>query len=180
MTSSNGYTDLDTSRGGRDRVVMPVSGLSELVGAHPDALRRIYTGAPPADPDELGESPRGQLLSPAVGMSVFMLTRPVMHALGRGILPWRGKTFDHGGNSGQNIFFGRHMLRFRTEVAPSELDGKPALILHYGDEALRNPWPIRALRDELRSASESVAIGPVFLEWKGERRLIFWFGLERS
>jgi hypothetical protein len=180
MTSIGGPAEADSPRGGRDRIAIQLSTLSDLVGAHPDALRLIYTGAPAADLGELGESPRGRLLCMEFGTSVFMLTRPVMHALARGILPWQGKTFDHGGNSGQNVFFGRHMLRFRAEVGPSELDGKPTLILHYGDEALHHPWPVRAIRDELRRAGDGLAIGPVFFGSDNARRLLCWFGLENQ
>jgi hypothetical protein len=116
----------------------------------------------------------------AIGTEVFMLTRPVLRAFASGLLPWRGKVFDHGGNSGQNVIFGRNMLRFRVEVAPSELDAKPTLVLHYGDKALRNPWPVRAIRDELRTVGNGFAMGPVFLERDESWRLVCWFGLENS
>ena len=89
---------------------------------------------------------------------------------------WRGKTFDHGGNSGQNLILGKPRFRFRAEVAPSALDALPALRLLYADPAFANPWPVRDLVDEIRGIAPGMAIGPVLLSG----RVLGWFGLERS
>lgn len=160
---------------GRQRMVPQVGALADLVGAHPDALLQIYRSGRPADPAELGDSPRGLFLAPIPGADLFLLTRPIMRALAKGWLPWQGKAFDHGGNAGQNVIFGQKMVRFHAEVAPSALDGNPSLILSY--EGHGNPWPIRAIRDELRTVGDGVAVGPAFLV-AGEPRPLFWFGLE--
>ncbi|HEY4121136.1 MAG TPA: hypothetical protein VGM56_24900 [Byssovorax sp.] len=160
------------------RVVTQFASLDALVGAHPDALEKIYRSGRPADPAELGDAPIGRLLALAPAGEVFLAARPIVRALGHGALPWRGKTFDHGGNSGQNVVFGQRMFRFRAEVAPSEVDGKPTLRLAYAEPAYKNPWPIRAVFDELRSAGPGVAIGPAFLASGGAARLLLWFGLQ--
>ena len=109
-----------------------------------------------------------------------MLLRPVMRALATDALPWRGKTFDHGGNSGVNVVFGKGLFRFHAEVGPSSVDGAPTLILRYGEPSYKNPWPVRAIVDELRSVGSGVAIGPAFFTNKGERSLMLWFGLQRE
>jgi hypothetical protein len=153
----------------------PVPSLVRLVGAHPDTLARFFSSARPADPADLGDAPRGYLLAAARGGDVFLALRPLLRALSRSTLVWRGKTFDHGGNSGQNVFFGRRVLRFQAEVGPSRLDGLPALILSYDHAAHANPWPVRTLRGELRAAGEGMAMGPVL----GPRGPLLWFGLTR-
>jgi hypothetical protein len=165
--------------GGRRSIVTQVSSLAELVGAHPEALRKIYGAAKAADPAELGAAPlRGRLLALEPTEPVFMLFRPVVELLAREWMPWKGKEFEPDGGSGTNIVLGRRALRFRAEIEPSEIDGAPTLALTYDDPATRNPWPIRAVRDELRTVASGVAIGPAFLEWRGRRIPLLWFGLE--
>src|SRR5690349_9081018 len=112
-------------QGGTRRLVTQVASLDELVGSHPDALHAIYGAGRPADPAELGDEPKGRVLSLQPGSDVFFLSRPLIRATKTDLFPWRGKVFDHGGNAGQNVVFGKKTLRFRTELGPSELDGKP-------------------------------------------------------
>jgi len=150
--------------------------LDALVGAHPDSLRDMYLKARPGDPAELGDNPAGRVLALDRWDSLFLVVRPAIRAMGGDLFPWRGKTFDHGGNSGQNRIFGRTTLRFRAEVGPSVLDGAPTLILHYD----RAPWPVRGFRDELRMIGEDIAIGPVFSKRGETGRPLFWFGLQAS
>jgi hypothetical protein len=161
------------------RVVTQVESLSSLVGAHPGALRKIFGAARATDPAELGDAPRGRLLAFSPGADVFLAFRPLLRGLATDLLPWRGKTFDHGGNSGQNVVLGRRVFRFQAEVGPSQLDGRPALVLTYDLPAYENPWPIRALRDELRTVAEGIAIGPALLVGGAAPASLFWFGLER-
>jgi hypothetical protein len=162
------------------KILANVRTLSELVGAHPDALRTIYGRGRPADPADLGDMPRGRILALGPGAEAFMLLRPIVRALATDALPWRGKTFDHGGNSGVNVVFGKDLFRFHTEVGPSSIDGEPTLVLRYGEPSYKNPWPVRAIIDELRSVGSGVAIGPAFFTNKGERHLMLWFGLQRE
>ncbi len=126
-------------------------------------------------------APRGRLLALEPLQAGFLLLRPVVRALGGELSPWRGKMFDHGGNSGQNLVFGRRVTRFRALVAPSYVDGQPALQLRYDEPAFGNPWPVRNLVDELRTLSDGVAMGPIlFASANGERHVVAWFGLERA
>jgi hypothetical protein len=161
------------------RIVTQVSSLDSLVGAHPDALRKIFGAGRPTDPTELGDAPRGRLLAFAHGADVFLVLRPILRALATGILPWQGKTFDHGGNSGQNVVFGKKVVRFHAEASASELDGRPALRLSYDAPSYKNPWPIRIVEDELRTVGKGIAIGPGLVRVGGGKLPILWFGLER-
>jgi hypothetical protein len=165
--------------GGR-RIITQVASLGELVGAHPSALRDIYASGKPTDPAELGDAPRGRVLALTPLSRAYMLTRSVLALLAHDAMPWKGKEFDHGGNSGTNVVLGKHVLRFRTALEPSEIDGLPTLALIYGDKAFRNPWPVRAIRDELRTVGGGVAIGPAFMTWRGATTPLLWFGLERA
>jgi hypothetical protein len=153
-----------------------VTTLVSLVGAHPDTLRKLFTEGHPADPAELGEATHGLLLSIAEPEDVFLAVRPIVRLLSAGPTPWTGKTFDHGGNSGQNIVFGKPRFRFRAERATSAIDGKPALRLVYSDPAFANPWLLRDVTDELRGVAPGIAIGPVLRHG----RVLGWFGLERG
>src|SRR5258708_4689381 len=114
-----------------NRRVTAVSSLDALIGAHPDALLKIFGAGRAADPAELGDTTRGRVLAVSAAADIHLAIRPLVRAIAGGALPWKGKTFDHGGNSGQNVVFGRHVLRFHAEVGPSQIDGKPALVLTY-------------------------------------------------
>lgn len=163
----------------KSRVVM-TDHLERLVGGHPRALRDMFEAGRPASPAELGARPRGRLLTLETGEGSFLLLRPFSRLLGGAASPWEGKAFDQGGNGGTNVVLGRSLVRFRSEVAPSRLDGKPCLVLRYDEPAFGNPWPIRALVDELRAIGEGVAIGPALFSPRPgqEPRVLFWFGLE--
>lgn len=160
------------------RVVTQVTSLDVVVGAHPDALRAIYHAGRPTDPAELGDAPRGALLSLSERNGLFLVTRPLLRALGHGLLPWKGKTFDHGGNSGQNVILGKPVLRFHAELGPSALDGKHALILRYDTPAYKNPWPFSAMVDEMRTVGAGIALGPALMTVGGGAVVMFWYGLE--
>lgn len=135
-------------------------GADELVGAHLETLAAMYEQAAPTDPEELGPTPRGLVLSVSGTAPVHLAMRPLVRGLSRGLRPiWKGLTFDHGGNSGTNRYLGGRALRFRSERAPSKLDDRPALVLTY-EKAL---WPMSSLRDELRTIMPGVAIGPIFI-----------------
>ena len=175
-TSRDTPADRPSSAGASGRQKSTVTTLASLVGAHPDALRRLFDEGRPADPAELGDVTRGLLLSIAAPEDVFLAARPLVRAIASGPMPWKGKTFDHGGNSGQNLIFGKPRLRFRAEVAPSALDGKPALRLLYADAAFANPWLVRDTVDELRGVALGMALGPVLFHG----RVLGWIGLERG
>lgn len=152
--------------------------IDELVGESPARLHELYRAGRPADPAALGASPKGRLLAFERTARLSALLRPALSLLSKKLLPWEGKSFDASGRSGSNRLLGRHALRFRCEVGPSELDGAPTLLVRYDDPSFRNPWPVDRLEDELRAVSETVAVGTASLKVRGHRVLLFWWGLE--
>lgn len=152
---------------------MRVGTIDELVACHPATLRGLFADAPPLDPTEIGEQPRGRLLALEPLASLHVASRPLVRWFARSPL-WHGVGFDHGGNAGYNRVLGGTAARFRAAVEPSELDGRPALVLHYD----RNPWPVRAFRDEVRRLDARIALGAFFLQSGDRTRLLGWFGLE--
>ena len=173
--ASGGGKAKDATKESRGRVSTRVERLDGLVGGHPDTLRDLFERGRPTDPAaDLGAAPRGLLLNLEPVRNVYMMARPFARLLAADAFPWRGKTFDHGGNSGVNRIFGKSAFRFHAEVGPSRLDGRPALVLSYAEPAHKNPWPVRDVRDELRTIGPGLAIGPAFLQDK----LVLWFGLE--
>jgi hypothetical protein len=160
----------------KTRVATNVTSLDTLVGAHPHALAGIFAKGEPASPDALGPRPHGRLLALTATREVHLAFRPIVEWISTSIMPWDGLVFDHGGNAGKNLVFGRETMRFRSEVGPSELDGEPALVLSYA----ANSWPIRLLRDELRTVNDTIAIGPTFVEIGRRPVLVAWFGLETT
>lgn len=157
---------------GQARIAISVRSVDDLVGAHPDTLASLFEHAKPADPEELGERPRGRLLGLAGVAAVHLALRPLVRGLSRGgTALWQGIQFDHGGNAGANLVVGRRAMRFRAQRGPSLLDGAPALVLTYD----RSAWPVSALRDELRMVGPKLALGATFVGG----RLTAWFGLER-
>lgn len=176
MSSSEGENE--PSGGGR-RVVTRVASLSSLVGAHPGALRAIFGAGRATDPSELGNCARGRVLGLSPGASLFFALRPLIRAFAEGLCPWTGMTFDHGGNSGRNVIVGRNLFRFRAEVGPSLLDGRPALVLTYGEPAYGNPRVLHTIRDELRTAPGApVALGATMISGSRSPKEVLWFGLE--
>ncbi len=161
------------------RVVTHVTSLSELVGGHPDALASIYSAGKPCVASDLGDAPEGQLLAITFGTGAFMGLRPIVRAIAA-VSPWKGKTFDHGGNGGTNVVLGKKTLRFHAEVGPSALDGKPTLILRYDQEAFGNPRPFRSMVGELRSIAPGLAVGPLLYPGKGGALVpVLYYGLQR-
>lgn len=189
--SSAGASDHAGPAGARRNTPSPVLDLDELVGAHPSALRDIYASGSVTDPLDLGDAPRGRLLALAPTEEIHFLVRPLVRALASGAMPWRGKVFD-GMGGGANVVLGQRLGAFRHEPGASMIDGRPALLLRYDAQ----PWPLRAVVDELRTIGDGIAIGPAlftgssgssdssgFTSVGGSARLapsvLLWFGLSR-
>ncbi len=174
--ATNGSARQRPGRAQRVRTMASVRSLDQLIGAHPAALRDIYCAGQPADASSLS-APQGRLLGLEPFTGTFMLTRPLVSFFSRHLLPWKGKLFDEGGNSGANDVLGQRIFRFRTETGPSDLDGKPTLFLRYDGQG--NPWPVGGIVDELRTVGEGVHIGPASVQTaRGAPKLLFWWGLQ--
>ncbi len=154
------------------RIATLVTELDSLVGAHPETLSEIFLRGIAAEPEELGELPRGRLLAFGGAEAVHLALRPIVVAASRALTLWDGVVFDHGGAAGANRIRGRETLRFVVERGASRLDAGPALVLRY-DAA---PRPFRGMRDELRLVAPGLAIGPAYL---GDA-LLAWVGLEAA
>jgi hypothetical protein len=157
----------------KSRIATAVGSIEEMVGAHERALEAIFMRNNAADPAALGDSPRGRVLTLAGTASVHLAAREVIRLLSRGgAAIWQGIHFDHGGNAGSHLVFGKQFLRFRVELTASALDAAPALVLRY-----TKAGPIFAkLHAELRNCGEGLAMGPVFLG----KSVIGWVGLTRA
>lgn len=176
--ASSGTTE--PARSSANAFTTRVRGLDELLGGHPEALRAIYLAGRPTDPAELGDEPRGLLLAMEPTREIHFLVRPILTALTGGVMPWKGKRFD-GAGTGRNVVFGRQIVPFGYDLGPSDLDGQPTLVIRYDRSEDRNPWPVRNIRDELRTIADGVAIGPALFSpsERGARKVVLWFGLER-
>lgn len=123
--------------------------------------------------------------------AVFVGPVPLRFAAPRSIalagMPrWYGKRFEPGAESG--TLAGVNLLRRRdgrgfeerhpmtATVAPSWLDGAPALVVSYGE---RGPIPWRWVRDEFRPAGEGTLLGLTFMVSPALRALAAPFVLER-
>lgn len=160
------------------RVVSQVRSLDDLVGAHPESLRRIYAAGSVLDPSSIGEG-RGRVLALVAAPGAFLMVRSLVRLLATDRLPWEGKAIE--GEIGWNLLKGgRRVAPFRIERAESSLDGGPTLVFRYDDPAQGHGWPVRALRDELRRIAPGIGIGPVIFEQGGSPRVVAWWGLAFS
>jgi len=158
-------------------IMGPVRALDSLIGAHPAALLDLYREGRPIDSAELEGRLRGRMLGIPVE-TAFMLMQPLVVLFARHIYPWRGKRFDAGGMGGHNFFVRGQGLRFRCEPAPSEIDGRPTLLILY--DLPGNLWPVSRMVDELRFVGDTVMIGPSSLRTRTGSLLFAWWGLETS
>lgn len=157
----------------KSRIATSVASIEEMVGAHERALEAIFMRNGAADPAALGDSPRGRLLTLAGTASVHLAARELIRLGSRGgAVVWQGIHFDHGGNAGSHLVLGQKFLRFRVELAPSALDGAPALILRY---TKAGPF-FAKLHGELRTCGDGLAMGPVFIG----KTVAGWIGLTHS
>lgn len=160
------------ARSPKARTMATITSLEALVGAHPDALADFFASGAPCDPSTLGTR-RGRLLAVAALGPMHAASRPLLVALATRLTPWTGKAFESGGTSGSNVVFGHRRARFHAQIAPSNLDGEPSLVMRY--DGLKNPWPLPELVEELREVGPGVALGPLL--WRGSHVLLWW-GLE--
>jgi hypothetical protein len=151
-----------------------------LMGMSTAELESLYAEASAPDSVEaLDGEPRGIILA-VPGLD----REPMAGLLGRLArldgLPWQGKTFrshDEARGEGKNRFrWLGELAAFETSIGPSALDGAPCVRLNYG--VAGNPWPIRAVRDELREVSPGLFFGPGMLEVAGRPRTFLYFAVD--
>lgn len=159
----------------RPRIATTVTSLDPLVGAHPGALRSIFEKSDPATVEKLVGAAEGRahgrLLTTIPTEGAHMLLRPLIQLVSTTLVPWDGVAFDHGGNGGVNVVFGKKTGRFRADREASLVDGAPCLALSYPGAT----W----LRDELRMVGDGLALGVTFVTLRGSSVPVVWFGLAR-
>lgn len=90
---------------------------------------------------------------------------------------WEGKAFLNAG--GANRFLGGRLklFRFTTELRPSRTGSGQALGLDYGS----NPYPISAVRDEVRLLADGRLLGRAYISAPdGKEHFLFYFLLART
>jgi hypothetical protein len=161
-----------------------------------DTLNRIFRlGVPPNPP--LEGSTQGIMVTPTIGRVADLGLRTLASAW----LPWRGKRFDAGSQTGDNLLAGSarwpagvlwpsHRLEpldhgyaafpFRTYVSPGTVDpDRETLKLDY--DSGENPGLlIRDILDELVQVVRGAYLGKVLLRRRHQWRLIGYFALEPS
>jgi uncharacterized protein len=127
------------------------------------ALQRAFREAPAPELRRLVGSHEAEFVGPAW----LRLPGPLTMRL-TGMPGWCGKAFHVPANGGDSLE-GENLLRrhghleksipMRAEVAPSRVDGRPALVVSYPPDAPR-PW--RGVNDELRPLDERTLLGLTF------------------
>ncbi|MEU5840721.1 hypothetical protein [Rhodococcus sp. NPDC047139] len=115
-----------------------------------------------------------------VGPALLRVAAPRAIALG-GMPRWYGKRFS-GDGSAVNLREDapgvlREVLPMRVAIAPSWLDGRPAIVVSYGADA---PVPWRWVRDEFRPADERTLLGLTFAGTPASRAAASPFTLVRD
>ena len=127
------------------------------------ALQEAFRSAPEPTADDLVGAHRGEY----VGARWLRTAGPVMMRVGR--MPgWYGKRFAPS-DEGASTLVGVNLLRsgdqivdsvpMKAAVGPSRLDGRPALIIGYPEDA---PFPWPRVTDELRPFGKGALIGVTF------------------
>ncbi|MFA9270400.1 MAG: hypothetical protein ACEQSX_06535 [Baekduiaceae bacterium] len=115
-----------------------------------------------------------------VGPAALRRAAPMSIALA-GMPAWYGKRFDPDGARGINLLRGHddeleERNPMTAAIAPSWLDGAPAIVVSYAPDAPR-PW--RWVRDEFRVADSDTLLGLTFAVSPRLRALAAPFTLER-
>jgi hypothetical protein len=133
--------------------------LNDLTGMSQAELDDLFRRSP------IGDVPDGDAEGTAIVAPGTVLERPILW-LARW-LAWQGKVFDRPRGELVNKVgpLGLHLIKARVYIAPSWLDGEPAIILDYSKTSLL----ARKVRDEIREVSPGTYLGIVFY---GEKKTI--------
>ena len=160
---------------------LPAS-LEELARLPASELAALYQQARTPVLGEMDGPLRGRML--AVPALPRFLAGFLRRFAGWAHFPWRGKTFTAragGRGEGINRVFGdarpRRWFPFDTFVAPSRAGAFDAVQLDYDRPA--NPRLIRAIKDEVRELAPGLYLGLAYVVWRGQPRLVLYFGLWR-
>ncbi len=87
---------------------------------------------------------------------------------------WRGKVFDDAGCGLVNQWCGFRAIRARVYYGPSLLDGRPSLIMDYGDTS----WLWADVRDEAREVAPGLYLGRMYRCKGGRPEFQIFFALQ--
>jgi|tagenome__1003787_1003787.scaffolds.fasta_scaffold20979507_4 hypothetical protein len=151
--------------------------------AHDQLLERYRHASAPTSVDDLDGDPAGVGLGLGV-LAGSRLDRWLRRRAARPDFVWHGKSFrsvDAARGYGFNRF-GRGpvlgALAFRTEIANSQVDGRPTIALDF--DITRNPRPQRAALDELREVFPGIYMGPTGVRFRGRYRVLAWFAIDTT
>lgn len=162
--------------------VPPPKTLEELAGLSSRELATLYRAARTPSVAEMAGDLVGRMLA-VEGARPFWSRRLRAFAAWRHF-PWRGKSFttlsENRGEGINRVFSDSkpaRWFRFETFVGPSRAGKFDALQLDYDNP--RNPFFIRAIKDEVREVSAALYLGQAYLVTKKSARLVLYFGLQK-
>jgi hypothetical protein len=143
-------------------------------------LGPVYGGGAPPVLTELDGAPRGRMLAFVGPLGRGEAFAKLRRFAASPLFPWGGKSFTskspQRGAGINRVLVAGDLFRFETRFGPSEVDGKPCMILDY--DLPSNPWFIRKIHDELRKVGPGLFLGPAM--WKartGGAKLVLYFGI---
>jgi hypothetical protein len=158
--------------------------LDDLAALDVAALTALYKGGKATSLAALDGNPQCRMLA-VRGLDAGAAAAAIRNLSAASFFPWGGKHFEptsaDAGIGINRVRLGgeRRWFPFETRVEPSAIDGQPCILLDYGDK--RNPFFIRAIRDELREVAPSLYLGPAMLDTgKGDAKLVLWFACDFS
>jgi hypothetical protein len=142
-------------------------------------LGALYAKGTPPQLADLDGSPRGRMLAFAGPLGRGRAFEGLRRFAASRYFPWHGKSFApkiaHGGSGINRVRVIGNLFRFETRIGPSEVDGRPCLILDY--DLPQNPWFIRKIHDELRQISPRLFLGPAMWKARAGAKLVLYFAI---
>jgi hypothetical protein len=145
--------------------VDPICSVDDLIGLDPSRLEALYAAG------VARALPPGPIRGRALPLPGTRVARSASRVAG---LLWQGKVIDESGDSAVNRFFGMKIIRGYLAMGTSVRDGRPTLILDYGETSLI----YRRYRDEIREVAPGVYLGLMFADVGTNPRLTTYFSLE--
>lgn len=155
--------------------------LDDLINRSQAELEALFQLAATPSVRELSGPADGRVLAGRVPL--LLTRRDGLYLLNLSWLPWKGKVFEPGGDE-QGWGYNRigvgpletRLFRFATAIESPLLGETDVFSLNY--DIPGNPWPIRAVRDDLKRLREGLYLGASYVRWQGQQVFGLFFGLE--
>ena len=156
---------LSSAIAGADEPNTPPLCLDQLTCMSWPELETLYREA------DAGAIPTGY----AAGKAIYCPCQPLagLHSRITGAL-WHGKVFDNAEGSLLNQWTGFRAIKARVTYGPSCLDGKPSILMDYGETSL--VWA--DVRDEVREVAPGLYLGRMYRRKKCGLEFQFFFALQ--